>query len=316
MQEEDAARRLAILRGEEPPPLEPEQTPDQTSRPARDGPSSFGGTRRKRKRHGEDDTDFEMRVARERAAEGDEAALRLRGALGGSGSVVDAEGRISLFEPPAGRGKEKAIEWEKQINKKKEEEDQIAMRFSNAAGKGGEGLTDGGPWYIKAADGEHGEVDVLGKDVWGNEDPKRKQRDAARLGADDPLAMMKKGAAKVRDLGKERRREAEERERELQQLRREERRREKRRKRKREDSQEADDLEGFNLDAPTSGSAAGRQHDSHRRERSRHRDGRHRSGKDSHGDKEKRSRSRREGDDTQGDGHRRRHHHRHSGYHS
>ncbi|EOO03638.1 putative homocitrate synthase protein [Phaeoacremonium minimum UCRPA7] len=286
MQEADAARRLAILRGEEPPPLpEPEPEPEPEAYSSRDrnrdpleglggsGSGSGGKERRKRKRPGEDDTDFEMRVVRERAAAGDKAREELSRGQGPAQSpgkatdvaIVDSAGHIDLFggqaaasasaSASAAKG-EKNPEYEREAAKKRrEQEDQYTMRFANAAGRDG-GLARGAaPWYIKPGDGkakeEEAEFDAPTKDVWGNEDPARKARSAARLDANDPLAMMKSGARKVREVEKERKRGAEERERELKDLRREEKRREKRRRREgRSDGVDIGELDGFNLDAP------------------------------------------------------------------
>ncbi|KAK4153561.1 hypothetical protein C8A00DRAFT_33722 [Chaetomidium leptoderma] len=87
-------------------------------------------------------------------------------------------------------------------------------------------------WYT-SADGEASAALVPSKNVWGREDPQRKVREAARLGASDQLVMMKKGAKMVRELGKERKKEVEERERELRALEKEQRREDRRRERKR-----------------------------------------------------------------------------------
>lgn len=257
MQDADAARRLAILRGETPPPL-PEPEPDidpsdakfVAARREKDG-SAVDFAPRKRKRAGEDDTDFEMRIARERA----EAGERVRGELaagvarkkGEQTEIVDRDGHIDLVGAPPVTGKEKNPEYEREAAKKKRElEDQYTMRFSNAAGRGG--FAAGDPWYAKpdsrtttAAEATKEDIDSeIGmeaptKNVWGNEDPRRKVREAQRLTSNDPLAMMKMGAKKVREVEKERKREADERERELQELRREDRRREKRRRREKHD---------------------------------------------------------------------------------
>ncbi|KAK0704793.1 hypothetical protein B0H67DRAFT_360488 [Lasiosphaeris hirsuta] len=236
MQEVDAERRLAVLRGEAPPPLEdvaPTEAHPTDRRTAREG------SVRKRKRVGEDDTDFEMRVAREQADAGERVSRELAVATtkpaAAATSLVDGAGHISLFgeaQELAARRTEKNEEAEKEKAKKNRElADQYQMRFVNAAGKNGSGLTDGGPWYI-AADGDASAALVPSKDVWGNDDPRRKVREAARLDASDPLAMMKRGAAKVREIGKERKRDAEEREKELKTLRDEGRRREKKRRRR------------------------------------------------------------------------------------
>ena len=259
MQEEDSARRLAILRGEAPPPLATPPTHDEEGEGRRDARSSGGGSgfeRRKRKRAGEDDTDFEMRVARERAAQGETAARELgRGGPSRSGTVarrddapiVDRAGHIALFAEPdelAVRHAEKNEEAEKEAAKKRREmEDQYQMRFVNAAGRDGAGLTDGGPWYAKGDDTGSGKeaAETVSLNVFGREDPQRKDRAALRLSLNDPLAMMKVGAAKVRQLGQERKRDAEERERDLKMMRKEEKRAKHREKEKRRERREQRD---------------------------------------------------------------------------
>ncbi|KAK4122866.1 hypothetical protein N657DRAFT_634839 [Parathielavia appendiculata] len=238
MQEADAARRLAILRGEIPPPLDSTE-PEAALPPSRsrdwDNASSHTGTSRKRKRHGEDDTDFEMRIARERASVGGRAARELAAPTPlpstSLTSLVDSKGHISLFSEAevTARPRERN---EEAARKERELEGQYQMRFVNAAGKEGLGLTDGGPWYA-SVDGEASGALVPSKNVWGGEDPKRKVREAARLDASDPLAMMKRGAKMVRELEKERRKEVKERERELMELEKEERRERRRRERRR-----------------------------------------------------------------------------------
>lgn len=233
MQEIDAQRRLAILRGEIPPSL----TEDKSDGPA-DGPadadanakretpslgSGPGRPGRKRKREGEDDTDFELRLARERA-EPAIKSLETSQKQSSSAPIVDRRGHFDLFGDEKSRcHAEKNEEAEREARKKKQEvEDQYTMRLSNAAGKGGIKR----PWYSQ------GDADRQGeplKDMWGNDDPRRKQRDTDRMAANDPLAMMKKGASRVRELKQERRKIQEERDEDLRQLRKEDRRRERHR---------------------------------------------------------------------------------------
>jgi hypothetical protein len=222
MQELDAERRLAILRGEVPPPLpEPNETQRETNNSSL-YPSSSG--RRKRTRPGEDDTDFELRLANERAQpQGTE--LEVSRKPSSSAPIVDRDGHIDLFgdELSQGRGgKNEEAEREKK-RKKQEYEDQYTMRLANAAGKGGPAQ----PWYQT----EQAKAPALSKDAWGNDDPKRKDRDAQRIAASDPLAMMKKGASKVRELKAERKKFREEQDEEISRMRAEERRRERREKR-------------------------------------------------------------------------------------
>ncbi|PSR85605.1 hypothetical protein BD289DRAFT_253908 [Coniella lustricola] len=263
MQEADAARRLAILRGQTPPPLpepEPDIDPSDKKFARRDKDSATGFSSRKRKRAGEDDTDFEMRLAFERAEMGRNLAAELAGPRAGDGAtkqgdvhIVDGQGHIDLIgaPPPSSGGSEKNAEYEREKERKKRElEDQYTMRFSNAAGR--DGFAAGDPWYAKAgsrsrtfsaASTRKDLISEIGseattKNVWGKEDPKRKDRETQRLVSSDPLAMMKTGAKRVREIEKERRKEVEEREKALKELRKEERREEKRRRRDRHDKGE------------------------------------------------------------------------------
>jgi hypothetical protein len=245
MQEEDAKRRLAILRGEAPPPpaeapLEPPARKDAENAA---GPQSrkSGSTweRKKRKHAGEDDTEFELRMARERVAQQDASLAPARNSSSAA-PLVNKDGHIDLFgDEKARMHAEKNEEAEREAAKKKRElEDQYTMRFSNAAGKAG---LEKKPWY--AADGAAmapETFDPPSKDVWGNEDLGRKQREMDRLSSGDPLAMMKKGASKARGIRKAREKLQKEREAELSQLIKEERRKAKHergeeRRRKREE---------------------------------------------------------------------------------
>lgn len=311
MQDADAARRLAILRGETPPPLpEPEKPADPADKKhtRRDGNSGggLGQGPRKRKRAGEDDTEFEMRVALERAEEGDRVAGELAGA-GGSNkrqkqkereevNIVDSKGHIDLVGPPpkdagggGGAGKfETDAEWIARMTResglkfegyemdcltgaltgKEAEERRQAMikeLFWNAC------TTAVAMRERDREDEREAErcMKAPTKNVWGKDDPKRRGRETARLDANDPLAAMRSGAKKVREVLKERRRDAEEQWRQLEQLRQEERRREKRRKKEQERADEEEN-EDENEDAPLPES-----HRSGRSERRHHGDERH-----------------------------------------
>lgn len=236
IQEVDAARRLAILRGEVPPPIEEPEPEEAGLAPSRGHDrDTYSGSGRKRKRHGEDDTDFEMRLARESATR-KPASNPTTTTAHTCAPLVDSKGHISLFPSPettGARPREKNEEATKEAARKERElKDQYQMRLVNAAGKEGQGLTDGGPWYA-SADGEASAALVPSKNVFGRDDPERKVREAARLGASDPLAMMKRGAKMVRELDRGRKKEGEERERELRELEKEEKREERRRERKR-----------------------------------------------------------------------------------
>lgn len=289
MQEVDAERRLAILRGEVPPPLpeaeqanEPEATDDDRRASRRES------SRGKRKRPGEDDTDFELRLANE-TEDSIEPPERIRKPTS-SAPITDRAGHIDLLgDNRLRRRAEKNEDAEKEAQKRKQElVDQYTMRFSNAAGRNG----THDPWYSKS---DKLVLEETGKDVWGNEDAERKNRDAQRMASNDPLAMMKMGASQVRTLNKERKKFQEERDDELRQLRKTQDRRDSRR-RDRESSQQG---EGHGKS-----SRRRRRSRDHHTERSRADNSRHRR-RDKGRDDEQRDRRRSRSPD------RRRHRHRH-----
>ncbi|KAL6908946.1 hypothetical protein GGI43DRAFT_379781 [Trichoderma evansii] len=194
MQEVDAQRRLAILRGEAPPPIEDEHEAELENAQdvSGDARSKFPGSSRKlRKRVGEDDTEFELRLAKERN-DATYALVESSRKPASSAPIVDHAGHIDLFGDERARAHaEKNQEAEAERKKKEREyEDQYTMRFSNAAGK--DGISQ--PWY---SHGEGVAPDVSAKNVWGHNDPDRKTRDAQRINSNDPLAMMKKGAKQI-----------------------------------------------------------------------------------------------------------------------
>lgn len=304
---------MQILRGEEPTPLPIADTEfNESSKRDREG-REYGRERKRRKKAGENDTDFEMRVAREDAdrssalAQSSQLVLR----KDNFAPLTDHKGHISLFPESQPKGKKKNPEAEAEAAKKKKEyEDQYTMRFSNAVGfKQDIGSK---PWYSKAdtialADkvAEVENEEPVGKDVWGNEDPRRKERQTQRLVSSDPLAMMKAGAAQVRQVEKERKKWREEKEKELAALEKEERR--KKRKRRHEDDE--DELEDFRLDDERGASRRSEHGD---KDRSKEQDKNHR-----RREKESRRTSHREDDrhrdrhrSSHGSSHRHRHHDR------
>lgn len=260
MQEEDAARRTAILRGEKPPSLRSQSPePERQKRDReRGGDERRHDRKRLRRRHGEDDTDRDMRVAREDVEAGHAAKVAL-GGLSSSGkevALVDHAGHINLFPAPDEkdiRKAEKNAEAEAEKAKKQRRlEDQYTMRFSNAAGFR-QGLEK--PWYAtsgaKPRDETAVTLQVPSKDVWGNEDPRRKEREQMRTSASDPMAFMQRAQSQLKQVEQDRERWRSEKEKELDELRaqqeRDKRTYAKRRHRHRTCSM--DSLEGFSLDA-------------------------------------------------------------------
>ena len=75
------------------------------------------------------------------------------------------------------------------------------MRFSDAAGYD---KRAGKPWYNTSEADIHASLDTTGRDVWGNEDPRRLDREAQRTSASDPLAAMKRGVKQLKKAENER----------------------------------------------------------------------------------------------------------------
>ncbi|OQN96086.1 hypothetical protein B0A48_17886 [Cryoendolithus antarcticus] len=258
MQDEDAARRIAILRGETVPDLAPEAE-DEVPRRCQEYDSK---PRKRRKLRGEDDTDADIRFAREDALVGE----KVRDVLGpkrekaiSDAPLVDRTGHLQLVPVPderTTRKMEKNAELEaEKAKKQKREEDLMIVKFSNAAGYG-KGLAK--PWYAANAAGQP-EDDVgpaldgaQGKDVWGNPDPRRKEREQNRVVSNDPFAAMQQARRQLKQSTKDRELWELQRQKELQALKAaDDERRRRRRKREHSRRDDVDDLEGFSLDATT-----------------------------------------------------------------
>ncbi|KAF3010748.1 hypothetical protein E8E13_007176 [Curvularia kusanoi] len=227
-QELDAARRAAILRGQTPSPLPDEDNADDArQRRVRDG----GHDRKRRKLRGEDDTDMDIRLAASMTRSGsggeeDAKLLKLRRPTSDA-PLTDHAGHIDLFPVDMKEAvrREKNAEAEKEKRKKEQAfEDQYTMRFSNAAGKNG---LDS-PWYTtqRTSRDKHKEGDAAldypsleNKDVWGNEDPRRKEREQARISSSDPFAFMQKAQTQLKKSKEDKKRWADERKRDLKELR-------------------------------------------------------------------------------------------------
>jgi hypothetical protein len=286
MQEEDASSRIAILRGGKPlpPPESPETVNENASRQReRERRPDDRPRERKRRRLGdENETDAEIRFARE----DDAASKKVRDVLGArrneeNVSLVDGGGHIQLVPVPDERDLRKAeknAEYEaEKAKKRKREEDQYTMRFSNAAGYS-KGVAN--PWYAAptsqtSADTKLVLPETQGKGVWGNEDPRRVQRDQQRIASNDPFAMMQAAQRQLKQREKERAKWQAERDRELEELKREEeqsRKREWRHRRHHNQERDEDALDGFSLNAPLNNhEKRDGGHDREKRHRHQHR---------------------------------------------
>lgn len=286
MQEVDAERRIQILRGERPPSLSPPRLSTPSEAPQselRRSEAEYGTHRDKKRRRiaGEDDTDRDIRFAREEAAQYDAKRDELLSSHREGRErdqhvpITDSAGHINLFTEDMTRNHrvEKNAEAEAEKNKKQRAfEDQYTMRLSNAAGfKESAGQK---PWYSSGSTKEVQAPNAMrNTDVWGNEDPLRQEREKARIDANDPLAAMKAGVRSLKNAQKERKEWQKQRLRELEDLERAQGSESRRRRRRRSHSRDSfNSLEGFSLDSDDKKHSSGRSQRSHMHEhRHRHR---------------------------------------------
>lgn len=173
--------------------------------------------------------------------------------------ILDKAGHINLF-PATSAKTEKNIEAEAEAARKKRSyEDQYTMRFSNAAGF--KETIGQKPWYSSTEQDVTAPGSMPEKDVWGNEDPRRKERTQARMSANDPLAAIKRGVRQLKTTEQERKRWNDEKRREIEILKSEEARQSSHRRRR---SPSVNSLDGFKLDAPD------REREKNRRSSDRH----------------------------------------------
>ena len=217
MQDADAEWRLKALRGQSPV-----QRPNETvsgsdiKQRSKERPS-----KKRRRMAGEDDTDRDIRFAREdnEQAEAQRKALKVEHSQKNI-PLTDARGHVNLFPVEQYRkvaSKNQEAEKEEK-GRKKGYEDQCTMRFSNAAGY--DQSVQAQPWYSsRAPDAPSQDIHQrASKDFWGNEDPGRSQREKMRLSANDPLMMMQQGVKELRKSERDRQKWNDERMKELNDL--------------------------------------------------------------------------------------------------
>ena len=256
---------MQLLRGvqSDPPVASREAREDRPARPT--------SARKRRRIAGEDDTERDIRLARDSSAlVPSDASLTLAASRKpfSHAPLTDGQGHISLFPEEGSRAHaSKNPEAEAEAARKKRElEDRYTMRFSNAAGFK-QGMQ--APWYSSTRVTRDDASEAVGQDVWGNEDRGRKDRQERRMTDNDPLVSMRRGVQELRRVEQERKAWAQEREREMRQLRRTE-----RRSRRSRPASDEPDLDDFSLDDQGDGHRPPRK--SRHRDRSRRRERRHR----------------------------------------
>ncbi|WPB06939.1 uncharacterized protein RHO25_011599 [Cercospora beticola] len=269
MQEEDAARRIAILRGEAVPEIPAVEDEEQQSSDRR-REKNFGEDetyvsrdRKRKRRRGEDDTERDMRYAIENRERGERAretllqgqkSTTVRDSSAAEAPLQDHTGHIQLFAPPDEkqiRSKQKNAEAEaEKAKKRKREEDLGTMKFSNAAGynngmqKPWYAATDNAPRQSTDTSASRNEImlaELKGKDVWGNEDSRRKERETKRIVSSDPFAMMQSAQKQLKQSERDKEEWERRRRKELEDLKREQQRK------KRRGEIDKDSLDGFSV---------------------------------------------------------------------
>ncbi|KAE9981124.1 hypothetical protein BLS_007791 [Venturia inaequalis] len=256
LREYDSLRQLALLRGEAPPTPPKILSTDEIEQRVRDeakgerqaDAEGRGAMKKKRKLKGEDETDMELRLAREAVEERyGESEKQERGSRDKrrkiDAPITDPNGHINLFPiDPRDAAKQKNAEAEAEKAKKnKEFEDQYTMRFSNAAGR--DGLIQG-PWYVTKDEKRRKQEEDAGEDasltymeyknLWGRPDPKAKDREKQRASTSDPFAMMQKAQSQLKRSEKDKQAWAEQKAKELAQLKEEQESKERKQRHKRE----------------------------------------------------------------------------------
>ncbi|KIW66080.1 hypothetical protein PV04_08285 [Phialophora macrospora] len=145
----------------------------------------------KRKLLGEDDTDRDIRLAVE------STTTASSGGKQDHGTALDAEGHIPLVPTPP--QKKSRLEQE-------QDKDPYTVYLTDATGRD----RNSKPAWYTFLEPE--------RDKWGDDNPRRQQREIARLNANDPLAAMKKGVKALRENEKARKSWMAQRERDLEEV--------------------------------------------------------------------------------------------------
>ncbi|KAJ9610660.1 hypothetical protein H2200_005437 [Cladophialophora chaetospira] len=177
----------------------------------------------KRKLPGEDDTQRDIRLAVE------SASVPTTKRKEDHGSVFDADGHIALITPPQKKPRVDQVQ----------EKDPYTVYLTDATGRDQKSKDT---WYTSL----HPQP---GR--WGDDNPRKQQRQLASMSAIDPLAAIKKGVKSLRENERARKEWMAQRERDLHEVERLARkdRHERKRKRRRDHSDDdLDSIDGFNLD--------------------------------------------------------------------
>lgn len=157
-------------------------------------------------------------------------------------SLIDQDGHINLVPGCQKTNKDVTLS-----NRKVDQQpDPQGMRLVDAAGYGN---TAKRPWYnLISADGQY-EPSRTNTNVWGNEDPRRQEREKKRMDSSDPLAAMKRGVKQLRKAETDREEWKAERESDLNEVEELARMELRHRTRLRRPNSDSDSLNNFDLDS-------------------------------------------------------------------
>lgn len=192
----DSDQRLAQLRG-----VRTDESRSETTALNRsfDQDNEHRNSKR-RKLAGEDDTDRDIRLARQLAPREQDVG----------GLALDSSGHVDLILQKKRRPSDRKDV--QNSGRPRDEASAEGIRLADAAGKDDESSQ---PWYSSTQRDGTFAYKQSSQDVWGNEDPRRKDREKRRLDANDPLSIMKKGVKQLRQAEAQRKEWREQRERDL-----------------------------------------------------------------------------------------------------
>ena len=216
--EHEGSVRLAQLRGEDAPELPSEiQQLEELQQDALNGRLRSEGDahrqhedlRKRRKLHGEDDTDRDIRVARSTVNGAYDGAAR-RGSRRDDAALVGKDGHLQLFAADEERDRRNSRKEDGDSRRGEPERSGVGneggMRFTDAAGYNKHSGDD--PWYTGGNGGDEAKART---NVFGREDPGRQRRAQARAAVTDPFSMMQAAQRQIKqsvsDAGDDARRE-------------------------------------------------------------------------------------------------------------
>ncbi|KAF1820657.1 uncharacterized protein K489DRAFT_291498, partial [Dissoconium aciculare CBS 342.82] len=203
--EEDAERRMKLLRGERVSPLREsafvEDGHDNTNRPSQRKRDDALTDPKRRRLRGEDDTDRDIRIAREQdLRDSDQAkSYTFLDDKGRDAPLQDPAGHIQLIPAPDDRQRHLSKQHDSRESdkaRKRDKDDVQSMRFSDAAGYN---RGSHRPWYtarveensvVPQSSADATLAAVQARDAFGNADPRRIEREGKRITSNDPLMFM------------------------------------------------------------------------------------------------------------------------------